>query len=287
MSPSTQVALIALTLFFAVAVVSIVWPRLTGLKQASMKLASGVRPATFKVPWSAPLTVEAERQDRPLLRHLQTDGWTWTTPTLRRIAGGALGLGTLLLLAFWLLGGDWAERAFGSPLGLTILLVYTLALMQYLVLGIRRLIWDFGYGMEPEMHRDLARVTPLAAVLLTSLIWVGVQLRYGTPPSLPDGSSRTAVKPQNGMSDPVLAYESARRGYVAAQSELEILSAAMMRVTDGLRADPLSVDPNLWPSRDQLAEAQRKARAARGALRGAWATVPAERRSGLEPPPPE
>src|SRR5215203_449448 len=43
MSPNTQVALIALILFFAVAVVSIIRPRLTGLKRSSMKLASGVR----------------------------------------------------------------------------------------------------------------------------------------------------------------------------------------------------------------------------------------------------
>jgi len=252
-----------------------------------MKLASGVRSATFKVPWSAPPKVEVERQDQPVSAYLQTDRWSRSMPTLRRIAGGVLGFGTLLLLAFWLLSRDRAERVFGSPLGLTILLVYTLALMQYLVLGIRRLIWDFGYGMEPEMHRDLARVTPLAAVLLTSLIWVGVQLRYGTPPSLPDRSAQAAVQPQNGMSDPVLAYESARRAYIAAQSELETLTSAMRTVTDGMRADPLSVDPDLWPSRDQLAEAQRKARAAQGALRGAWASVPAGLRFGLEPPPPE
>ena len=177
MSPTTQVALIALILFFAVAAVSIFWPRLTQPKWSSMNLASGV------------------------LAHLQSDRWTWTMTTVHRIAGGALGLGTILLLAFWLLSRDRAQRVFGSPLGLTILFVYTLALMQYLVLGIRRLIWDFGYGTEPEMRRNMARVTPLAAVLLTSLIWVGVQLYHGTPPSLPDGSARTAVKPQNGMSD--------------------------------------------------------------------------------------
>src|SRR4051794_18672824 len=71
MSPNTQVALIALILFFAVATVSIFWPRLTKLKRSSMKLASGVRPATVKVPRSAP-----ELQDRPLSPHLQTDRWT-------------------------------------------------------------------------------------------------------------------------------------------------------------------------------------------------------------------
>jgi succinate dehydrogenase / fumarate reductase cytochrome b subunit len=208
-------------------------------------------------------------------------------PTLRRIAGGALGLGTLLLLAFWLLSRDQAQRFFGSPLGLTILFVYTLALMQCLVVGIRRLIWDFGYGIEPEMHRNIARVTPMAAVLLTSLIWVGVQLHYGTPPSLPDRSARVAVEPQNGMSNPGLAYERARRDYAAAQGELDTLTATTRKLADGLSADPFSVDLGLWPSREQLTEAQRKVRAAQGALRGAWASVPAGRRSGLEPPPSE
>ena len=114
---------------------------------------------------------------------------------MHRITGGALGLGTIFLLAFWLLSMGRAQRFFGSPLGLTILFVYTLALMQYLVIGIRHLIWHFGYGTEPEMRRNMVRATPMAAVLLTSLIWVGVQLRHGTPPSVFDRSARTAVKP--------------------------------------------------------------------------------------------
>ena len=263
MSPNTQVALIALILFLAVATVSLFWARLADPQWSRMKLASGVLP------------------------HLQTDLWSGLMPTLRRIAGGALGLGALLLLAFWLLGGDRAQRFFGSSLGIAILFVYTLALMQCLALGVRRLIWDFGYGIEPEMHRNIARATPMAAVLLTSLIWVGVQLRYGTPPSLPDRSARAAVKPQTGMSDPVLAYEQARRDYAAAQGELETLTQATRTVADGLGADPLHVDLSLWPSRDQLTEAQRQVRAAQGALRSAWASVPADKRSDLEPPPPE
>ena len=61
----------------------------------------------------------------------------------------------------------------------------------------------------------------------------------------------------------------------------------MPSMVAGLRADPLPVDLSLWPSRDQLMGAQRKVRAAQGALRGAWATVPAEMKSGLEPPPSE
>ena len=137
------------------------------------------------------------------------------------------------------------------------------------------------------MRRNMARATPMAAVLLTSLIWVGVQLRHGTPPSLPDGSARTAVKPQNGMSDQVLAYESARHDYVAARRELEALTATMMKVADELRADPLSVELSMWPSREQLTEALRKVRAARGELRDTWRSIPSDMRSGLEPPPSE
>jgi succinate dehydrogenase / fumarate reductase, cytochrome b subunit len=263
MSPNTQVALIALILFLAIATVSLFWARLADPQWSRMKLASGALP------------------------HLQTDRWSGLMPTLRRLAGGALGLGTLVLLALWLLGGDRAQDVFGSPLGVAILFVYTLALMQYLAVGVRRLIWDFGYGIEPEMHRNIARATPMAAVLLTSLIWVGVQLRYGTPPSLPDRSARAAVKPQTGTSDPMLAYEQARRDYAAAQGELETLISSTRTVADGLGADPLRVDLSLWPSRDQLTEAQQQVRAAQGALRGAWASVPADKRLGLEPPPSE
>ena len=285
MSPSTQVALIALILFFAVVAVSTLWPRMTELKRSNMKLPTAIVPATIKVFRSAPLEVEAAPQGRPLSPDLRTDRRIWTTSTQHRIASGALGLGAILLLAFWLLSRDRAQRFFGSPLGVAILFVYTLALMQYLAVGVRRLIWDFGYGLEPEMHRNIARATPMAAVLLTSLIWVGVQLRYGTPPSLPDASARTVGQPQNGMSDRVMAYESARRDYDAAQSELARLAAATRKVADELRAEPLGVDLSVWPSREQLTETLRKVRATRGELRGAWDSVPPDMRPSLEPPP--
>ena len=37
--------------------------------------------------------------------------------------------------------------------------------------GIRHLIWDFGYGMEPGTRMNMARATPIAAAILTVLIW--------------------------------------------------------------------------------------------------------------------
>ena len=52
-----------------------------------------------------------------------------------------------------------------------ILLVYTYILMQHMIGGIRHLIWDFGYGMEPGTRMNMARATPIAAAILTVLIW--------------------------------------------------------------------------------------------------------------------
>ena len=72
MSPNTKVALIALILFFAVAAVSICWPRLAGLKRSRMRLASGGMADTIKVPtWALPTAV-AKLRDRPLPPHIQT-----------------------------------------------------------------------------------------------------------------------------------------------------------------------------------------------------------------------
>jgi len=133
---------------------------------------------------------EAKLRDRPLSPHLQIYRWTWTMTMsiLHRITGGALYVGTILL-AYWLLSMalgpaayEQAQQFFGSPLGLALLFVYTLALMQRLVGGIRHLIWDFGYGMEPEMRKNMARATPMAAVLLTSLIWAVTQMAHAVPP---------------------------------------------------------------------------------------------------------
>jgi hypothetical protein len=72
LSPNTQVALIALILFFAVAGVSLAWPRLAGQERSRMRLASGGGKAgTLKAPtWALPKAV-ANLRGRPL-PHLQT-----------------------------------------------------------------------------------------------------------------------------------------------------------------------------------------------------------------------
>ena len=94
---------------------------------------------------------------RPLSPHLQIYRWTWTMAMsiVHRVTGGALYVGTILL-AFWLLSMasgpaayDRAQWFFGSIIGRLILFAYTFILMQHMIGGIRHLIWDFGYGMEP------------------------------------------------------------------------------------------------------------------------------------------
>jgi len=146
MSPSTQVALIALILFFAIVAVSTLWPRMTELKRSNMKLPTAIVPATIKVFRSAPLEVEAAPQGRPLSPDLRTDRWIWTTSTQHRIASGALGLGAILLLAFWLLSRDRAQRFFGSPLGVCD--PVRLHLGPDAVLGGRRSPPDLGFRLR-------------------------------------------------------------------------------------------------------------------------------------------
>ena len=97
---------------------------------------------------------------------------------VHRATGGALYVGTILL-AFWLLSMasgpaayDRAAWFFGSIIGRLILFAYTFILMQHMIGGIRHLIWDFGYGMEPGTRMNMARATPIAAGILTLLIWV-------------------------------------------------------------------------------------------------------------------
>src|SRR3954467_15520395 len=114
---------------------------------------------------------EAKLRDRPLSPHLQIYRWTWTMAMsiMHRITGGALYVGTILV-AVWLLSMasgpeayDRAARFFGSIVGRLILFAYPFVLMQHLVGGIRHLIWDFGYGMEPGTRIAMARATPIAA----------------------------------------------------------------------------------------------------------------------------
>ena len=117
---------------------------------------------------------------RPLSPHLQIYRMTLTMAMsiVHRITGAGLYFG--MALVAWLLiaaaSGPNAyaafEAFFSSIIGRLILFGYTWVLMQHLIGGIRHLIWDFGYGMEPGTRMNMARATPIAAAVLTVLIWI-------------------------------------------------------------------------------------------------------------------
>ena len=96
---------------------------------------------------------------------------------LHRIAGVALGLGSLLLV-YWVVaaasGPDRvavAQALIGSWFGYLILFGFTIALFFHLTNGIRHLFWDAGYGFELRSAYASGIAVLAATVVLTSLAW--------------------------------------------------------------------------------------------------------------------
>jgi succinate dehydrogenase / fumarate reductase, cytochrome b subunit len=118
--------------------------------------------------------------ERPLSPHLQIYRWSWTMAmsVFHRITGTANYLGTVLV-AVWLLAMatgpgayDAVQGFFGSIIGRLILFGYTWSLMHHMLGGVRHLVWDFGYGMEPATRMNMARFTLLGSAALTLLLWL-------------------------------------------------------------------------------------------------------------------
>lgn len=120
------------------------------------------------------------RTQRPLSPHLQifTPYLTMVMSILHRITGGALYVGTLLLVV-WLIGAASGPAGYaqvqwfmGSIIGQLILFGYTWALIHHLIGGVRHLVWDVGLGFGPEARENMARLNIIGSVVLTILIWV-------------------------------------------------------------------------------------------------------------------
>lgn len=120
---------------------------------------------------------------RPLSPHLTIykPSMTMVMSIFHRLTGGALYLGTLLLV-WWLLALASGEEAFEtvsavfhSLLGQVILFGFSWALFHHMLGGIRHLIWDTGVGFDRESRFFLARLTLIGSVVLTLLFW-GVAL---------------------------------------------------------------------------------------------------------------
>jgi len=99
---------------------------------------------------------------------------------LHRITGIGLALGSIVL-AWWLIavaaGGELfaATHAFiASPIGMLLLLLWSIAFFYHLCNGIRHLAWDAGHGFELRTAARSGYAVVAATVLLTVLAWLYV-----------------------------------------------------------------------------------------------------------------
>ena len=101
---------------------------------------------------------------------------------LHRLTGIALSVGSILL-TWWLVavaaGGQLfaATHAFmASPIGILLLVLWSMAFFYHLCSGIRHLVWDLGYGFQIRDAYRSGYTVLIATVLLTALTWLYVYL---------------------------------------------------------------------------------------------------------------
>lgn len=121
---------------------------------------------------------------RPMAPHLQV--WKWHVTMLNsighRVTGGAMYVGTVLVVA-WLMSiamgpgpYEFVHGLLMSPLGLLVMIGYTLAITFHLANGLRYLAWDTGSGFSPKVANLTAGLAIAFAFLATAAIWVAAFL---------------------------------------------------------------------------------------------------------------
>ena len=116
---------------------------------------------------------------RPLSPHLQIYKLQLTTilSILHRITGAGLGLGALLVTAWFLaaLAGDEAfaqvMRFRDSLIGQLMLFCWVYAFVYHLLNGIRHLKWDAGYGLEIKSVYQSGYVVVAGSLIISTMIW--------------------------------------------------------------------------------------------------------------------
>ena len=116
---------------------------------------------------------------RPLSPHLQIYRLTLSMVMsgLHRITGLALCAG-MVLLTWCLLAAAAGQNAYGtfegfatSWIGRLILLGFSWSLLHHLLGGLRYLIWDLGYGLEPAEREWLVRANIIGSIVATIVLW--------------------------------------------------------------------------------------------------------------------
>jgi len=123
--------------------------------------------------------IVAKSRPRPLSPHVGIYSWliTNTLSILHRLTGVALSAG-LLLIVCWLSILAYQPQEYNefseflrSPIGLIIMLGWSLALCYHLCNGIRHLFWDFGKGFELTNVTRSGYAVLISAIILTVIIW--------------------------------------------------------------------------------------------------------------------
>jgi succinate dehydrogenase / fumarate reductase cytochrome b subunit len=129
------------------------------------------------------------RRARPISPHLQIyrPMLTMMMSIVHRITGAALYFG-MAVLAWWLLAAASGPNAYanfeavaGSIIGQIVLFGFTWTLLHHTLGGIRHLIWDLLYGLEPAEREFLALSTLIGSITLTIVVWVVGYLAMGGP----------------------------------------------------------------------------------------------------------
>ncbi|MBO0661457.1 succinate dehydrogenase, cytochrome b556 subunit [Jiella sp. MQZ9-1] len=119
---------------------------------------------------------------RPLSPHISIYKFrpTMAMSILHRITGGALYVGTLLLV-WWLVAAASGPAAFatasaffGSIIGQLILFGYTWALLHHMFGGLRHFVWDTGRAISKTTSTTLANATIIGSLAATVLLWLGI-----------------------------------------------------------------------------------------------------------------
>jgi succinate dehydrogenase / fumarate reductase cytochrome b subunit len=120
--------------------------------------------------------------NRPISPHLQVyrPQLTSVLSISHRITGLLLSAGMVLITA-WLVGLASGPAAYdtvngwlGSPVGLIVLVLWTLALFYHLLNGIRHLFWDAGWLLDLKGAYASGWTVLALTVVLTAIVWGGL-----------------------------------------------------------------------------------------------------------------
>ena len=134
-------------------------------------------------------TTAAARRPRPLSPHIQVYKFmlTYVMSGFHRVTGLVLYFG-FVLIVWWLIAAaagpnayGWVEWFMGSLIGRLVLLGFSWALLHHMLGGLRHLIWDLGYGFEPNEREILGLATIVGSITLTLIVWVVGYLAMGGP----------------------------------------------------------------------------------------------------------